>query len=125
MVLLAVLGIAARNAILLIRHYQDRETMQGETFDSALVLRGSQVRVASTVLTALTTILALLPFVFLGNAAGMEIVRPMAVIMIGGLVVATVLNLFALPALYLRYGSTREVDLGLRPVADLPAAATD
>ncbi len=51
----------------------------------------------------------------------------MAVIIIGGLFISTLLNLFALPALYLRYGASREVDLELMPVAgtDLPAVATD
>jgi hypothetical protein len=51
----------------------------------------------------------------------------MAVIIVGGLVISTLLNLFALPVLYLRYGASREVDLELLPVAgaDLPAVATD
>jgi Cu/Ag efflux pump CusA len=48
----------------------------------------------------------------------------MAIIVVGGLIVSTLLNLVALPALYLRYGASREVDLGLQP-ADLPAAAAD
>ena len=125
--LLAVLGIAVRNAIALINHYQHLELEKGERFGSELVLRGSADRVAPTVMTTLTTALALLPFVFLGNLAGFEIVRPMAIIIIGGLIISTLLNLFALPALYLRYGASREVDLGLltAPGADLPAVATD
>ncbi len=125
--LLAVLGIATRNAIVLINHYQHLELEKGVRFGSELVLRGSAERVAPTVMTTLTTALALLPFVFLGNMAGFEVVRPMAIIIVGGLLISTVLNLFALPALYLRYGASREVDLGLQmiPGADLPAAATD
>ncbi len=123
--LLAVLGIAVRNAVALINHYQHLEIEKGESFGSELVLRGSAERIAPTVMTTLTTALALLPFVFLGNLPGFEIVRPMAVIITGGLIVSTLLNLFALPALYLRYGASREVDLELLPVADLPAAATD
>ena len=125
--LLAVLGIAVRNAIALINHYQHLETEKGVRFGSELVLRGSAERVAPTVMTTLTTALALLPFVFLGNVAGFEIVRPMAIIIIGGLTISTLLNLFALPALYLRYGASREVDLELHPAlgADLPAVATD
>jgi Cu/Ag efflux pump CusA len=63
--------------------------------------------------------------VILGNKPGFEIVRPMAIIIMGGMLVSTLLNLFVLPALYLRYGASREVDLELLPVADLPAAATD
>jgi Cu/Ag efflux pump CusA len=125
--LLAVLGIAARNAIALINHYQHLEMEKGQRFGSELILRGSGERVAPTVMTTLTTVLALLPFMFLGNIAGLEVVRPMAVIIVGGLAISTLLNLFALPALYLRYGASREVDLELMPVAgaDLPAVATD
>jgi Cu/Ag efflux pump CusA len=76
-------------------------------------------------MTVLTTSLVLLPFVLLGNAPGLEIVHPMAIIVVGGLIVSTLLNLVALPALYLRYGASREVDLGLQPAADLPAVAAD
>ena len=125
--LLAVLGIAARNAIALIKHYQHLEVDKGESFGSSLILRGSQERVAPTVMTTLTTALALLPFVFLGKLPGIEIVRPMSIIIVGGMIISTLLNLFALPALYLRYGASREVDLELLPVqgADLPAVATD
>jgi Cu/Ag efflux pump CusA len=125
--LLAVLGIAARNAVGLINHYQHLEMEKGERFSSELVLRGAADRVSPTVMTTLTTALALLPFVFLGNLPGFEIVRPMAIIVIGGLMISTLLNLFALPALYLRYGDSREVDLDVLPVAgtDLPIVASD
>jgi Cu/Ag efflux pump CusA len=125
--LLAVLGIAARNALVLIKHYQYLEIDRGQRFGSELILRGSQERVAPTVMTAVTTVIALAPFMLLGNIAGLEIVRSMAIIITGGLVISTLLNLFALPALYLRYGAIREVDLELMPVAgaDLPAVATD
>jgi Cu/Ag efflux pump CusA len=121
--LLAVLGIAARNAIALINHYQHLEIEKGQSFGSELILRASADRVAPTVMTALTTALTLLPFMFLGNLAGFEVVRPMAIIIVGGLVVSTLLNLFALPALYMRYGASREVDLELHLVPG--AVATD
>ena len=125
--LLAVLGIAARNAIALINHCQHLEIDRGESFGSELVVRGSAERVAPTILTTLTTILVLLPFMFLGNLAGFEIVRPMAIIITGGLITSTLLNLFVLPALYLRHGASREVDMELLPTsgADIPAMATD
>ena len=125
--LLTVLGIATRNAVALISRYQYLEMGEGEEFGANMILRGSREKVAPTVLTTLTTTLALSPFLFLGNLAGFEIVRPMAIIIVGGLIISTVLNLFALPALYLRYGASREVDLELMPVqgADLPAIAAD
>ena len=123
--LLAVLGIAARNALSLINHYQHLELEKGEKFDAELVLRGSRERVAPTVTTALATALALAPFMFMGNVPGLEVVRPMAVVVLGGLIASTLLNLFALPALYLRYGASREADLGFQTVTDLSATAAD
>jgi Cu/Ag efflux pump CusA len=114
--LLAVLGIATRNAIALINHYQHLEGVNGASFGSELIQQGSLNRVAPTVMSTLTTALALLPLVFLGNTPGLEIVAPMAIIIVGGLIISTLLNLFALPALYLRYGASREADLGLQLV---------
>jgi Cu/Ag efflux pump CusA len=123
--LLAVLGIAARNSVMLITHYQNLELEDGEAFGPELVLRGSRERAVPTLMTALTTGLALLPFVIFGNIPGQEIVSPMAIIILGGLVTSTWLNLFAMPALYLRFGASREPELGLHPAAEAPAAATD
>jgi CzcA family heavy metal efflux pump len=114
--LLTILGIALRNSTMLISHYQHLEEQAGETFGPKLVLRGSQERLAPILMTALATGLALLPFVILGNIPGHEIVRPIAIVVLGGLVTSTLLNLFILPALYLRFGASREPDLGLLPV---------
>jgi Cu/Ag efflux pump CusA len=82
---------------------------------------------APILMTALATALALLPVLFLGNIAGLEIVRPMAIIVVGGLVTTMLLDLFVLPVLYLRYGASREQDIELVPVtvADFPAPAAD
>ncbi len=104
--LLAVFGIAARNGILLLNHYQHLEQREGELFGPELVLRGARERFAPILVTATTTALALLPFVVLGDIAGLEIVHPMAVVILGGLVTSTLLNLFVVPAMYLRFGSS-------------------
>jgi CzcA family heavy metal efflux pump len=114
--LLTILGIALRNSTMLISHYQHLEEQEGETFGPKLVLRGAQERLSPILMTALTTGLALLPFVLFGNIPGHEIVRPIAIVVLGGLVTSTLLNLFILPALYLRFGASREPDLGLLPV---------
>jgi CzcA family heavy metal efflux pump len=114
--LLTILGIALRNSTMLISHYQHLEEQEGETFGPSLVLRGAQERLAPILMTALATGLALLPFVIFGNIPGHEIVRPIAIVVLGGLVTSTLLNLFILPALYLRFGASREPDLGLLPV---------
>lgn len=122
--LLPILGIAARNSIMLISHYQHIELEEGKPFGPELVLRGSRERVVPILMTALTTGLAILPFALSGNIPGQEIVFPMAIVILGGLVTSTLVNLFALPALYLRFGASREPELGFQ-AADVPAVATD
>jgi len=99
-----VLGIAARNGILLVSHYRELEQREGVPFGRALVLQGSEERLAPILMTALATALAFLPIVAGGTRPGHEIEHPMAVIILGGLVTSTVLNLFLMPALYLRFG---------------------
>ncbi len=102
-----ILGIVARNGIMQISHYQHLEDHEGETFGPELVLRGSTERLAPILMTALTTGLALVPLMVSGNIPGQEIEYPMAIVIIGGLVTATLLNLFIVPSLYLRFGRPR------------------
>jgi Cu/Ag efflux pump CusA len=99
-----VLGIAARNGIMLISHYRHLEDEERVPFGPALAIRGAEERLAPILMTALVTSLALVPIVLGGDRSGHEIEHPMAVVIIGGLVTSTVLNLFLLPAIYLRYG---------------------
>jgi Cu/Ag efflux pump CusA len=103
---LAVLAIVARNGIVLINHFQHLAQHEGEEFGPELVLRGALERMAPVLMTALATGLALLPLIVAGNIAGYEIVRPMAMVILGGLVASTLLNLFVMPTLYLRFGSS-------------------
>jgi CzcA family heavy metal efflux pump len=126
--LLAVLGIAARNGVVLIRHYQHLERNEGEAFGEGLVRRGARDRLAPILIAALATAAALLPFVVVGDRPGYEIVHPMAVVVLGGLVTSTVLSLFLVPTLYSRFGagtepSASELDLlqrwaGVEPKPD-------
>ena len=102
---LTVLGIAARNGILMINHFQHLEKHEGETFGASLVLRGAKERLAPILMTASTTGLALIPLVVIGSIPGNEIEHPMAVVILGGLVTSTLLNLFIIPPLYLRFGA--------------------
>ena len=101
---LTILGIAARNGIMMISHFQHLEEHEGETFGTQLVLRGARERLAPILMTALTTGLALIPLAVAGNIAGHEIEHPMAVVILGGLVTSTLVNLFVIPPLYLRFG---------------------
>ena len=104
-----VLGIAARNGIMLVSHYRHLEEVEGEPFGPQLVQRGSEERLAPILMTALSTGLALVPLVIGGNLPGHEIEYPMAVVIIGGLVTSTILNLFLLPPLYLAFGRVKRV----------------
>jgi CzcA family heavy metal efflux pump len=98
-----VLGIAARNGIMMISHFQHLERFEGEAFGPGLVLRGARERLAPILMTALATGLALLPLVVFGDKPGQEIEHPMAVVILGGLLTSTLLNLFVVPVLYLRF----------------------
>jgi len=104
---LTVLGIAARNGILLIDHCQHLERYEGETFGPRLVLRGARERISPILMTTLATGLAIVPLVVAGNLPGHEIEHPMAVVILGGLFTSTLLNLFVVPSLYLRFGKAR------------------
>jgi CzcA family heavy metal efflux pump len=99
-----VLGIAARNGIMLLSHYQHLQDVEGEAFGPNLILRGAEERLAPILMTALCAGLALVPLVIAGAKPGHEIEYPMAVVILGGLVTSTALNLFLMPALYSRFG---------------------
>ena len=105
---LTVLGISARNGILMINHFQHLEREEGELFGPALVLRGARERLAPILMTATTTALALIPLAVAGQIPGNEIEHPMALVILGGLITSTLLNLFVVPSLYLRFGGGAE-----------------
>lgn len=104
-----VIGIAARNGIMLLSHYQHLERHEGMTFGRELVLRGAEERLVPILMTAACAGLALVPLIVAGNAPGHEIEHPMAIVILGGLISSTALNLLLLPALYARYGEERAV----------------
>ncbi len=99
-----VLGVVARNGIMMISHFQHLERYEGETFGPDLVLRGAKERLSPIMMTTLTTGLALVPLLVSGQIPGQEIEYPMAVVIVGGLITSTLINLFVVPSLYLRFG---------------------
>jgi CzcA family heavy metal efflux pump len=115
---LTVLGIAARNGIMLISHYQHLENEEGVPFGPGLVIRGAKERLAPILMTGATTGLSLIPLIVAGNIPGHEIEHPMAIVILGGLITSTLLNLFVVPALYLRFGKGRDLPLqsSIQPV---------
>jgi Cu/Ag efflux pump CusA len=104
--LITVIGIAARNGIMLVSHFRHLER-EGMPFGVELVVRGARERLAPILMTAMATGLALVPVVLGGQAAGHEIEQPMAVVILGGLVSSTVLTLLVTPALHAWLGAGR------------------
>jgi CzcA family heavy metal efflux pump len=97
-------GIATRNGILMVTHYEHLVRVDGLTLAEAVV-RGSIERVVPVLMTALSAGLALIPLVLAADQAGNEIQAPMGVVMLGGLLSSTVLNMFVVPVLFRRYGA--------------------
>ena len=99
-----VLGIAARNGIMLVSHYRHLQLVEGMPFGPELILRGARERVAPILMTALAAGLGLLPLAISGNQPGYEIEYPMAIVILGGLMSSTLLNLLVVPLVYARFG---------------------
>ena len=117
---ITVLGLAVRHGIAFVAHCQSLERDHGLAFGEDLVRRARQECFVPIVASALVTALAALPFVLLGNVAGMEIARPIAVVVLGGLVTSLIGTLLIVPGLYLRFGrgsATERLNL------DVPAVA--
>jgi Cu/Ag efflux pump CusA len=97
-------GITLRNSIMLISHYEHLVGVEGQSWGLATALRGASERLAPILMTALVTGLGLLPLAIGSGDPGREIEGPMAIVILGGLVTSTLLNLLVLPTLALRYG---------------------
>jgi Cu/Ag efflux pump CusA len=101
--LLALFGIATRSSILLIRHLQ--ELGRQDAFGPRLVRRGAEDRLGPVVTSAAALAVLALPFAVLGSPPGLEVLHPMALVLLGGLITVTFVTLFVLPALYLAVGA--------------------
>lgn len=104
--LMMVLALAVRHVVSLVIHYRRLEAREGVAFGRDLALRGASERLGAILMSAAVTAAFLLPLAFAGQRAGTEILQPMALVTLGGLITATILNLFVLPALFLRFGSS-------------------
>jgi Cu/Ag efflux pump CusA len=96
-------GIATRNAVMLISHYEHLVTVEGAAWGWDTALRGASERLGPILMTATVTGLALLPLALGSGDPGREIEGPMAIVILGGLATSTLLSLFVLPTLALRY----------------------
>ena len=99
-----VLGISARNGIMMVSHFRHLEREEGMAFSRDLVLRGALERLRPVTMTTLTTSLALMPIILAGVRPGYEIEHPMAVVIVGGLITSSIVNLFVVPMVYERFG---------------------
>lgn len=106
-----VVGIAVRNGIMMISHFRHLEVEEGMEFGTQLAIRGAEERLAPILMTALTAALALLPLAIAGNKPGHEIEYPMALVIIGGLVSSTLMNLFFMPSLYCLFGKVERSEV--------------
>jgi Cu/Ag efflux pump CusA len=106
--LLAVLALAVRNAVRLMGRIHQLRTEEGVPFGPDLAARAARDRLGPVLVTGITTALFLLPAVAWGEIAGQEIIHPLAVVVLGGLVSSALVSLFLLPALYVRFGPTQE-----------------
>lgn len=97
---IAVCGIAARNGIMMISHYLHLMTHEGETFTRSMIERGTLERLVPVTMTALSAGIALIPFLLAGGEPGKEILHPVAVCIVGGLVTSTLLDFAVTPALF-------------------------
>jgi Cu/Ag efflux pump CusA len=102
--LISVFGIAARNGIMLVSHVRHLQKHEGVTDFNEAVRRGSMERLAPILMTALAAGLALIPLALKANEPGTEILAPMAVVILCGLLSSTLLNMLVVPALFVRYG---------------------
>lgn len=107
--LVTVFGVSARNAILLLAHYEHLVENEGFSWSAATIVRGAQERLIPILMTAAVTALGLMPLAVGMNQPGQEIEGPMAVTVLGGLISSTFLNLVVLPALAERYGGPKGV----------------
>ena len=104
--LITLFGIATRNGIMLVSHYEHLLRDEAACLDEA-VERGSLERLSPVLMTALCAGLALIPLVLAGHQPGNEIQAPMGVVILGGLLSSTLLNMLVVPALYARFGAKR------------------
>jgi CzcA family heavy metal efflux pump len=122
--LLAVLGIAARHTLLLVARCRLLED-DGEPFGPGVVRVAALERLVPVLTTTVAVGLALAPLVAFGTRAGHELVHPMAVVVLGGLVTSAALNLFAMPSLYLRFGSRVRRTASVAPTVDVTGGNGD
>lgn len=101
---IAVGGVAARNGIMMLSHYLHLMRHEGEGFTKQMIIRGTKERMVPVLMTALAAGIGLLPLVFAGDQPGKEILHPVAVVIVGGLISSTLLDFAVTPAVFWLFG---------------------
>ena len=101
---IAVAGVAARNSIMLISHYLHLMQHEGEGFTKAMVIRGTKERLVPVLMTALAAGIGIIPLVLAADQPGKEILHPVAVVIVGGLITSTLLGLGVTPTVFYTFG---------------------
>lgn len=120
---ISLTGIATRNGVLMVSHYIHLMTEERQPWSKDLIIRGSQERVAPVLMTAVTAGLGLIPLVLSKGEPGKEILYPVAVVILGGLITSTLLDFFVTPAIFYRFGKTAAERLAKEHIAKHPHAA--
>lgn len=101
---IAVAGVAARNSIMLISHFLHLMAVEGEEFTREMIIRGTKERLVPVLMTALSAGIGLIPLVLAADQPGKEILHPVAVVIVGGLVTSTLLGLGVTPTVFYVFG---------------------
>ena len=101
---IAVAGVAARNSIMLISHFLHLIAVEGESFTKEMVIRGTKERLVPVLMTALAAGIGLIPLVLAADQPGKEILHPVAVVIVGGLITSTLLGLGVTPTVFYTFG---------------------
>lgn len=112
-----ILAVATRTSVLMLRNFQ-KSSFEGEDASRQdAIATAAPMTLRPVLMTSLTTGLVFLPFLIAGSIPGIEVIFPMAVVIVGGMVTTTLFNLFVLPTLYLRYGHTSSANKQVQPEA--------